>query len=144
MLEPSGIAFTLSPFPPFPSTPLPQNTCILQKVTYSLSPTATNGHKVRAPAGLHVQFGSILVRGDKAPVKLQNLLGGPFPVNFNETDQPQYLSFLQQQIEITYDLKEAEMELIEVGLFRELEKSFILQQIDNAWTEHLQKMELIK
>ena len=77
-------------------------------------------------------------------LKLQNLLGGPFPVNFNETDQPQYLSFLQQQIEITYDLKEVEMELIEVGLFRELEKSFILQQIDNAWTEHLQKIAFLR
>ena len=77
-------------------------------------------------------------------LKLQNLLGGPFPVNFNETDKPQYLSFLQQQIEITYDLKEVEMELIEVGLFRELEKSFILQQIDNAWTEHLQKIAFLR
>ena len=77
-------------------------------------------------------------------LKLQNLLGGPFPVNFNETNQPQYLSFLQQQIEITYDLKEVEMELIEVGLFRELEKSFILQQIDNAWTEHLQKIGFLR
>ena len=77
-------------------------------------------------------------------LKLQNLLGGPFPVNFNETDQPQYLSFLQQQIEITYDLKEVEMELMEVGLFRELEKSFILQQIDNAWTEHLQKIGFLR
>ena len=77
-------------------------------------------------------------------LKLQNLLGGPFPVNFTETNQTQYLSFLQQQIEITYDLKEVEMELIEVGLFRELEKSFILQQIDNAWTEHLQKIAFLR
>ena len=77
-------------------------------------------------------------------LKLQNLLGGPFPVNFNETNQPQYLSFLQQQIEITYDLKEVEMELMEVGIFRELEKSFILQQIDNAWTEHLQKIAFLR
>lgn len=77
-------------------------------------------------------------------LKLQNLLGGPFPVNFNETNQPQYFSFLQQQIEITYDLKEVEMELMEVGLFRELEKSFILQQIDNAWTEHLQKIGFLR
>ena len=77
-------------------------------------------------------------------LKLQNLLGGPFPVNFNETNQPQYLSFLQQQIEITYDLKEVEMELMEVGIFRELEKSFILQQIDNAWTEHLQKIGFLR
>ena len=52
--------------------------------------------------------------------------------------------FLQQQIEITYDLKELEMESIEVGLLRELEKSFILQQIDSNWTEHLQKIAFLR
>ncbi len=77
-------------------------------------------------------------------LKLQNLLGGPFPINFTDKNQPQYLSFLQQKIEITYDLQEVEMELMEVGLFRELEKSFILQQIDNAWTEHLQKIAFLR
>ena len=61
--------------------------------------------------------------------KLQNLLGVPFQVNVNdkETDLSSYLSLLQQQIQITYDLKELEMESIEKGLLREIEKSFILQ-----------------
>ena len=77
-------------------------------------------------------------------LKLQNLLGGPFPVKFSEKNESQFLTFLQQQIEITYDLKEVEMELVEVGLLRELEKSFILQQIDNAWTEHLQKIAFLR
>ena len=36
------------------------------------------------------------------------------------------------------------MECIEPGLLRELEKSFILQQIDFAWKEHLQKISLLK
>tara|TARA_B110000003_G_scaffold176204_1_gene175688 strand:+ start:444 stop:3047 length:2604 start_codon:yes stop_codon:yes gene_type:complete len=77
--------------------------------------------------------------------KLQNLLGAPFPGNvFSARDEVQYLEFLQQQIEITYDLKELEMELIEVGLFRELEKAFILQEIDGAWTEHLQKIGFLR
>ena len=70
---------------------------------------------------------------------MQNLLGTPFPGQLSEMGV-QDLEFLQQQIEITYDLKELEMELIEVGLFRELEKAFILQEIDGAWTEHLQKI----
>jgi|TARA_B100001758_G_scaffold184901_1_gene161606 preprotein translocase subunit SecA len=78
-------------------------------------------------------------------LKLQNLLGAPFPTEFNiEKDKQQSLRFLQQQIEITYDLKEIEMELIEVGLLRELERNFILQQIDSAWTEHLQKIAFLR
>ena len=36
------------------------------------------------------------------------------------------------------------MECIEPGLLRELEKSFILQQIDFAWKEHLQKIVLLR
>lgn len=78
-------------------------------------------------------------------LKLQNLMGTSFPSDFGvEKNEIQYLYFLQQQIEITYDIKEVEMELIENGLFRELEKAFILQQIDNAWTEHLQKIAFLR
>jgi preprotein translocase subunit SecA len=78
-------------------------------------------------------------------LKLQNLMSTSFPSDFVvEKNEIQYLYFLQQQIEITYDIKEVEMELIENGLFRELEKAFILQQIDNAWTEHLQKIAFLR
>jgi len=78
-------------------------------------------------------------------LKLQNLLGAPFPGNFSlDKDNVQYLDFLQQQVEITYDLKELEMESIEAGLLRELEKAFILQEIDSAWTEHLQKIAFLR
>ena len=77
--------------------------------------------------------------------KLQNLLGAPFPSNFSSKIEKDYsYNFLQQQIEITYDLKEVEMEAVEAGLLRELEKSFILQQIDIAWTEHLQKIAFLR
>jgi len=78
-------------------------------------------------------------------VKLQSLLGAAFLTDFStEQSKVQYLSFLQQQIEITYALKELELDLIEIGLLRELEKSFILQQIDRAWTEHLQKIAFLR
>ena len=53
-------------------------------------------------------------------------------------------SFLQQQIQITYDLKELEMDSLEPGLLRELEKAFILQQIDYSWKEHLQKIAFLR
>jgi preprotein translocase subunit SecA len=36
------------------------------------------------------------------------------------------------------------MELIEPGLIRELEQSFLLQQIDFAWKEHLQKIAFLR
>ena len=39
---------------------------------------------------------------------------------------------------------EIEIESIENGLLRELEKTFILQQIDSAWTEHLQKIAFLR
>jgi preprotein translocase subunit SecA len=78
-------------------------------------------------------------------LKLQNLLGSPFALQLLRSENKnQCLFFLQQQIEITYDLKELEMESIEVGLLRELEKSFILQQIDSNWTEHLQKIAFLR
>ena len=77
--------------------------------------------------------------------KLQSLLGLPFFINFAKSNQKdQYLSFLRQQINITYDLKEIELECIEPGLVRELEKLFILQQIDSAWSGHLQKMSFLQ
>ena len=70
----------------------------------------------------------------------------PFNVVFTdgEKDQEQYLSFLKQQVEISYDLKELEIESIEKGLLREIEKSFILQQIDFSWKKHLQKIVFLR
>jgi len=78
--------------------------------------------------------------------KLQNLLAVPFPIDWDRKngDISSSLNFLQQQIQITYDLKELEMEAIEVGLLRELERAFILQQIDYSWKEHLQKMTFLR
>jgi len=76
--------------------------------------------------------------------KLQKLLGLPFVFSKEPVERAEYLMFLNQQIQITYDLKELELECIEPGLLRELEKSFILQQIDFSWKEHLQKIALLK
>jgi preprotein translocase subunit SecA len=54
------------------------------------------------------------------------------------------ISFLQQQFQISYDLKETEIESTESGLMRELERSFLLQQIDFSWKEHLQKISFLR
>ena len=79
-------------------------------------------------------------------LKLQNLLGIPFNLKQykSEKDFNQTLGFLKQQLQITYELKELEMESIEKGLLRELERSFILQQIDYSWQEHLQKIAFLR
>nr|YP_009297790.1 preprotein translocase subunit SecA [Kumanoa americana]AOM67524.1 preprotein translocase subunit SecA [Kumanoa americana] len=48
--------------------------------------------------------------------------------------------FLYEQFRITYDLREAYLEQLKPGLIRQLEKYYLLQQIDKAWQEHLDKM----
>jgi len=52
--------------------------------------------------------------------------------------------FLRSQFKISYDLKELQLEIIEPGLIRELERSFLLQQIDKSWQEHLKKISSLK
>jgi preprotein translocase subunit SecA len=78
--------------------------------------------------------------------KLQSLLGLPFILSSTNTTSEEgfSLEFFQQQVQVTYDLKELEMESIEKGLLRELEKSFILQHIDYSWKEHLQKIAFLR
>jgi preprotein translocase subunit SecA len=79
--------------------------------------------------------------------KVQNLLGTPFlfqPKQLDSQEEVRLISYLQQQFQISYDLKEAEMQLIEPGLLRELERSFLLQQIDFSWKEHLQKISALR
>ena len=79
--------------------------------------------------------------------KVQNLLGTPFlfqPKQLDSQEEVRFISYLQQQFKISYDLKEAEMKLIEPGLLRELERSFLLQQIDFSWKEHLQKISALR
>jgi len=53
-------------------------------------------------------------------------------------------NFLQEQLRIAYDLKESQIEKFRLGLMREAERFFILQQIDNLWREHLQAMDSLR
>nr|QCI08855.1 Preprotein-translocase subunit a [Wrangelia sp.] len=52
--------------------------------------------------------------------------------------------FLYEQFRVTYDLKENYLEQIRPGLMRQLEKYYLLQQIDQAWQTHIGKMSLLK
>ena len=76
--------------------------------------------------------------------KVCYLLGIPFKILFEKYEQNDLIPYLRQQLQISYTLKEAEMELVEPGLIRELERSFLLQQIDFSWKEHLQKISFLK
>ena len=50
-------------------------------------------------------------------------------------------TFLHEEVHKAYDLKENQIEQIQIGLMRQAERFFILQQIDTLWREHLQKMD---
>lgn len=77
--------------------------------------------------------------------KFKNLVGVSFPNNFFlGKKRLKYVSFLQQQIEIKYSLQELEMEASGPELLNDIEKAFTLQEIDNAWAEHLQKISFLK
>jgi len=52
--------------------------------------------------------------------------------------------FLFEQLRITYDLRENYLEQLRPGLVRQLEKYYLLQQIDYAWQEHINKISLLK
>lgn len=62
----------------------------------------------------------------------------------NSMDSNSLRFFFIEQLRITYDLREAYLERLKPGLIRQLEKYYLLQQIDYAWQEHLEKMLLLK
>ena len=68
----------------------------------------------------------------------------PFQVLSNNDEKKNLIAYLHEQFEIAYDLKEAEMELIEPALIRELERSILLQQIDISWKDHLEKISFLR
>ena len=66
-------------------------------------------------------------------------------VNFiKDTKNKDLEEILYQQFRISYDLKEAYLEQLRPGLIRQLEKYYLLQQIDKAWQEHIERMNLLK
>nr|YP_009295377.1 preprotein translocase subunit SecA [Dasya binghamiae]AOH77389.1 preprotein translocase subunit SecA [Dasya binghamiae] len=79
--------------------------------------------------------------------QLLKLLNITTTFNLNELIQIDSLEikyFLNEQLRITYDLRESYLEQLRPGLLRKLEKYYLLQQIDQSWQEHLEKMSLLK
>ncbi len=79
---------------------------------------------------------------------LKNLaffLGIEVDLNFLKSfKKNQLFEFFCEQIWIAYDLKEASFETYEIGFLKNFQKKFILNQIDEAWMTHLQKMNLLR
>jgi preprotein translocase subunit SecA len=75
--------------------------------------------------------------------KIQIILNLPKEVidkNVTRMNTGDIQQFLYEQLRITYDLRESYLEQLRPGLVRQLEKYYLLQQIDKAWQEHLEKM----
>ena len=88
-----------------------------------------------------------LTEQDKLLHKVENLLGLPYGIDrriFSNYSLEEMKSTLFRQIRVSYDLKESLIDLIENGLMRELERSFLLQKIDSAWKEHLQQINTLR
>jgi len=78
--------------------------------------------------------------------RFYSLISVAFNESLNEETKDVKVLFneLCQKLQIIYDWREIELETIETGLMRELERSFILQQIDYTWKEHLQKINFLR
>jgi len=87
------------------------------------------------------------VEKNKLLIKVESLLGLPYTINretFSKFSTEEIKEVLFKQIRLAYDLKESQIDLIESGLMRELERSFLLQKIDSAWKEHLQQINTLR
>ena len=79
--------------------------------------------------------------------RIEDLLGLPYSLDvdyFLNLSPSEAEQFLSTQVRIAYDLKESQIELIEDGLMRELERSFLLQKIDSSWKDHLQNINSLR
>ena len=63
---------------------------------------------------------------------------------FDNMSEDEIKSYLNDQIKITYELKELELSSSILGLYSFTEYGFLLQSIDEIWQEHLARMQLIK
>lgn len=79
--------------------------------------------------------------------KIHRLLNLPSFIDnkqYSMLEQNNFKIFLYEQLHIAYDLKEAYLEQLKPGLIRQLEKYYLLEQIDQAWQDHIEKMALLR
>ena len=96
----------------------------------------------------YIQKGKFdLEEQNKLLEKVETLLGLQYSIDrvlFSSYSVEEMRESLYGQLQISYDLKESQIDLIENGLMRELEKAFLLQKIDSAWKEHLQQITTLR
>ncbi len=63
------------------------------------------------------------------------------PVHLEDMTVGEIKTFLHEEVRKAYDLKENQVDSMQPGLMRQVERFFILQQIDTLWREHLQTMD---
>nr|YP_009394493.1 preprotein-translocase subunit a [Vertebrata thuyoides]ARW63055.1 preprotein-translocase subunit a [Vertebrata thuyoides] len=78
----------------------------------------------------------------KKVIKLLNIKANT--THLAEMSSLELRHYLNEQLRISYDLKEIYLEQLRPGLIRQLEKYYLLQQIDQGWQEHIEKMGLLK
>ena len=92
------------------------------------------------------QFDEPFLKNQFVSSNIQEIMGLSYRFNIenNDSSSVSMEEFIKSQFKISYDLKEVQLETVEPGLIRELERSFILQQIDKSWQEHLKKIGSLK
>jgi len=71
----------------------------------------------------------------------------PYTIDIRELENlssEEVKNYLNNQIRVSYELKELELESLKVGLSQSVEYSFLLQSIDQVWQDHLSRMNLLK
>jgi preprotein translocase subunit SecA len=66
------------------------------------------------------------------------------PSHLDDMTVGEMKTFLQEEVRKAYDIKEHQIDSVQVGLMRQAERFFILQQIDTLWREHLQAMDALR
>lgn len=87
------------------------------------------------------------ISSSKNLMKINRLFNLPYSIDkykYNELDSNELRLFLYEQLHTAYDLKEAYLEQLKPGLIRQLEKYYLLEQIDQAWQDHIEKMGLLR
>ena len=81
---------------------------------------------------------------DKLVSKVQEfvyLLADLEPSQMADMSITEIKAFLHEQARIAYDMKEGEVDSVQMGLMRQAERFFILNRLDTLWREHLQSMD---
>jgi preprotein translocase subunit SecA len=80
---------------------------------------------------------------------LSSLVGNNLKLNLfstirNDLSKLELQTYLFQEFWLSYEAREAELQVHEIGVIRDIERNLLLVYNDIAWKEHLQKMSLLR